>query len=201
MKLSKEALMMEQTQDFSRRQKWLPRIYAIMMLSFTGVYAVLMNYSEAVSEQWIGMTIGYSLMIGSFSFIYGMWLTFAYLFVEGKDGKSSQWIFSSVCYMPFSMDNWRKWAKKQAMCNIRKCSGFETLILAAGMFIKPSKDNRFGSKIYIPDDWFMSIMVCLIGTLLAFLCMYFGYQVLISSVIKKQKKMRVGGKGKKHSIT
>lgn len=201
MKLSKEALMMERAQNFSRRQKWLPRIYAIMILSFTGVYAVLMNYSEAVSEQWIGMTIGYSLMIGSFSFIYGMWLTFAYLFVEGKDGKSSQWIFSSVCYMPFSIDNWRKWAKKQAMCNIRKCSGLEMLILAAGMFIKPSKDNRFGSKIYIPDDWFMSIMVCLIGTLLAFLCMYFGYQVLISSVIEKQKKMRVGGKGKKHSIT
>lgn len=200
MKLSKEALMMEQAQDFSRRQKWLPRIYAIMVLSFTGVYAVLMNYSEAISEQWRGMTIGYSLMIGSFSFIYGMWLTFAYLFVEGKDGKSSQWIFSSVCYMPFSIDNWRKWVKKQAMCNIRRCSGFEMLILAAGMFIKPSKDNQFGSKIYIPDDWFMSIMVCLIGTLLAFLCMYFGYQVLISSVIEKQEKMRVGGKGKKHSI-
>ena len=113
MKLSKEELMMEKVYSYARVQKWLARFYIIMDLMVAGIYAVLMNYAEAVSTR-LAMTIGYGMMISSVSLVYGFWLTFTYSFVEGKGGKSSQDILASVRYLPFSLENWTVWVKKKA---------------------------------------------------------------------------------------
>lgn len=196
MKLSKEVLMMEKAYSYARRQKWIARIYVIMVLVLVGIYAVLMNYAEVVSTR-LAMTIGYGVMIGTFSFIYSFWQTFTYSFVEGKDGKSAHDILACVCYMPFSVENWVKWVKKKVFDKIKLYSGCVFLILAAGMFVGPCDGKKGIMNLYMPENWLLSIIVCLEGTLLVFLGMYAGYKVMLNSVVDRELKKRIGGKGKR----
>lgn len=199
MKLSKEALMMEKAYSYARRQKWMARIYVIIVLGLVGIYAILMNYAEAVSTR-LAMTIGYGVMIGTFSFIYGFWQTFTYSFVEGKDGKSAHDILACVCYMPFSVENWIDWVKKKVFGKIKLYSGCVFLILAAGMFVGPCDGKKGIMNLYMPEDWLLSIIVCLEGTLLVFLSMYAGYKVMLNSVVDRELKKRVGGKRKRKHV-
>lgn len=199
MKLSKEVLMMEKAYSYGKRQKWIARIYVIMVLVIVGIYAVLMNYAEAVSTR-LAMTIGYSVMIGSFSFIYSFWQTFTFSFVEGKDGKSTHDILACVCYMPFSLGNWLDWVKEKVFGKIKLYSGCVFLILAAGMFIGPCDDEKLGISLYMPEDWLTSIIVCVEGTWLVFLSMYTGYKVMLNSVVDRELKKRIGGKGKRKHV-
>ena len=193
MKLSKEELMMEKVYSYARGQKWLARIYIIMDLVFAGIYAVLMNYAEAVSTR-LAMTIGYGMMISSFSFMYGFWLTVTYSFVEGKGGKSTQDILASVCYMPFSLEKWTVWVKKKAFSKIKLYSGCVFLILVAGMFVGPCNE-KIGISFYMPEDWFISMAVCGLGTLMVFLFMYAGYKVMLNCIVWNESKKRVRGNG------
>lgn len=193
MKLSKEELMMEKVYGYGKVQKWLARFYIIMDLMVAGIYAVLMNYAEVVSTR-LAMTIGYGMMISSFSCIYGFWLTLTYSFVEGKGGKSSQDILASVRYMPFSLENWTVWVKKKVLSKIKLYSGCVFLILAAGMFVGPCNE-KIGISFYMPEDWFISMAVCGLGTLMVFLFMYAGYKVMLNCIVQNESKRRVRGKG------
>ena len=191
MKLSKEELMMEKVYSYARVQKWLARIYIIMDLVIAGIYAVLMNYTEVVSTR-LAMTIGYGMMISSVSLIYGFWLTFTYSFVEGNGGKSSQDILVSVRSMPFSLENWTVWVKKKVLSKIKLYSGCVFLILAAGMFVGPCNE-KLGISFYMPEDWFISMAVCWLGTLMVFLFMYAGYKVMLNCIVWNESKKRVRG--------
>lgn len=191
MKLSKEELMMEKVYSYARGQKWLARIYIIMDLVIAGIYAILMNYDEVYTTH-LGMTIGYGMMISSFSFIYGFWLTLTYSFVEGKGGKSSQDILACVRYMPFSLENWTVWIKKKIFCKIKLYSGCVFLILAGGMFVGPCNE-KLGISLYMPENWFISMAVCGLGTLMVFLFMYAGYKVMINCIVQHESKKRVRG--------
>ena len=195
MKLSKEELMMEKVYSYARGQKWLARFYIIMDLLFVGIYAVLMNYAEAVSTR-LAMTIGYGVMISTFSFVYSFWQTFTYSFVEGKDGKSTHDILACVRYMPFSLENWTAWVKKKVLSKIKLYSGCVFLILAAGMFVGPCNE-KLGISFYMPEDWFISMAVCGLGTLMVFLFMYAGYKVMLNCIVDNELKKRVVGKSKR----
>lgn len=199
MKLSKEALMMEKAYGYGKRQKWIARIYVIMVLVIVGIYAVLMNYTEAFGTH-LAMTIGYGLLISTFSFIYSFWLTFSYGFVEGKNGKFAHDILACVCYMPFSVGNWIDWVKEKVFGKIKLYSGCVFLILAAGMFVGPCDDEKLGISLYMPENWLVSIIVCVEGTWLVFLFMYAGYKVMLNSVVDRELKKRIGGKGKRKNI-
>lgn len=193
MKLSKEELMMEKVYSYARGQKCLTRIYIIVDLVLAGLYAVLMNYSEAVST-CLAMTIGYGMMISSVSLVYGFWLTLTYSFVEGKGGKASQDILASVCYMPFSLEKWTVWVKKKAFSKIKLYSGCVFLILVAGMFVGPC-DEKIGIGFCMPEDWFISMAICGLGTLMVFLYMYAGYKVMLNCIVRNESKKRVRGNG------
>jgi len=191
--------MIEKAYSYGKRQKWIARIYVIMVLAIVGIYAVLMNYTEALGTR-LAMTIGYGLMIASFSCIYSFWLTFSYVFVEGKDGKTVQDILACVCYMPFSVGNWNGRVKEKVFGKIKLYSGCVFLILAAGMFVGPCDDEKLGISLYMPENWLISIIVCVEGTWLVFLFMYAGYKVMLNSVVDRELKKRIGGKGKRKNI-
>ena len=184
MKLSKEELMMEKVYSYARVQKWLTRIYIIMDLVIAGIYAVLMNYAEVVSTR-LAMTIGYGVMISTFSFVYSFWQTFTYSFAEGKDGKSAHDILTCVRYMPFSLENWTVWVKKKVFGKIKLYSRCVCLILAAGMFVGP-RNEKLGISFYMPEDWFISMAVCGLGTLMVFLFMYAGYKVMLNCIVQNE---------------
>ena len=68
------------------------------------------------------------------------------------------------------------------------------LILAAGMFVGPCNE-KLGISFYMPEDWFISMAVCGLGTLMVFLFMYVGHKVIINFIVQNESKKRVRGNG------
>ena len=74
-----------------------------MVLFCCVVFALNMNYSQVLSGQLL-MTVCESIMIGFFSFAYGMWFVFPYIWIKGKDGKMAQDLIESIYWMPCNVE-------------------------------------------------------------------------------------------------
>lgn len=179
--------------------RWFSGLYLVMLLFSCVVFALNMNYSQVLSGQLL-MTICESFMIGAFSFVYGVWAVFPYIWIKGKDGRMAQDLIESICWMPcdpeefFDVIFYKLWKKM-------KVTGIVIfLILAAGMFVGPYTGEQAGTGIglQLPRHMVLSVSVCVIGTAWVLFWMLMGWfftrQFRLKIYYRKRNGQRTKGK-------
>lgn len=178
---------------------WLSGLYLIMVIFCCVVFALNMNYSQVLSGQLL-MTVCESIMLGSFSFAYGMLVVFPYIWIKGKDGKMVQDIIESIYWMPCNVEAFfdvifhKLWKKMKVMGILI------FLIFVAGMFVGPYTDERAGTGIglQLPEHIALSVSVCVIGTAWVLLWMFMGWlftrQLRLNIYYKKRNGQKTKGK-------
>lgn len=182
---NKEEQLVNQIHKLNEK-RWITGLYFVMVLFSCGTFALNMNYSQVLSGQ-LFMTVWVSFMAGAFSFAYGVWFVFLYIWIEGKDGKMAQDFIESIYWMPCSVERLfdaifaRLW-KKMRLLGI-----LIILILTAGIFIGPYTDERAGTGIGFqqPEHIVLSVLVCAVGTAWVLIWMFLG------SFIAKQSRLSV----------
>lgn len=196
--LSKEEQLVKQIDKLDKKS-WFTGFYLMMVLFSSVVFALNMNYSQVLSGQLL-MTICESVMIGAFSFVYGVWVVFPYIWIKGKDGKMAQDLIERIYWMPCNVEEFfdvifnKLWKKM-------KVTGIVIfLILAAGMFVGPYTGERAGTGIglQLPEHMVLSVSVCVIGTAWVLFWMFMGWlftrQVRLKIYYKKRNGQKTKGK-------
>ncbi len=196
--LSREEQLVNQIHKLDKIS-WLSGLYLIMVLFCCVVFALNMNYSQVLSGQLL-MTVSESIMIGFFSFAYGIWFVFPYIWIKGKDGKMAQDLIESIYWMPCNVEAFfdvifnKLWKKM-------KVTGIVIfLIFVAGMFVGTYTGERAGTGIglQLPEHIVLSVLVCVIGTAWVILWMFMGWvftrQLRLKIYYKKRNGQRTKGK-------
>ncbi|MGN0154758.1 MAG: hypothetical protein ACI4A3_09915 [Lachnospiraceae bacterium] len=177
---------------------WLSGLYLIMVIFCCVVFALNMNYSQVLSGQLL-MTVCESIMIGSFSFVYGMWFVFPYIWIKGKDGKMAQDLVESIYWMPCSVEEFFDVIFNKLWKKMKVTGVVIFLIFVAGMFVGPYTGEKAGTGIglQVPEHIVLSVSVCVIGTAWVILWMFMGWlftrQLRLKIYYKKRNGQRNNG--------
>lgn len=207
MEQKKEEQLVNRIQSWNKRN-WMTGMYFFLILFSSGIFALNLNYSQMLSGQLL-MTVSSSIMIGSFSFAYGVWFTFSYIWIKGRDGKIVQDFIESVYWMPCSVERLFYVILEKLLKRIQLTGIIIFVILTAGMFVGPYTDERAGSGIgfQLPQNVVQSILVCVIETAWVLVWMFLGWfimrQIRLRIYYRKRNGKKIKGKlfkGKKRQI-
>ena len=195
--LSREEQLVNQIHKLDKIS-WLSGLYFMMVIFCCVVFALNMNYSQVLSGQLL-MTVCESFMIGSFSFAYGMWFVFPYIWIKGKDGKMAQDLVESIYWMPCSVEEFFDVIFNKLWKKMKVTGVVIFLIFVAGMFVGPYTGEKAGTGIglQVPEHIVLSVSVCVIGTAWVILWMFMGWlftrQLRLKIYYKKRNGQRNNG--------
>lgn len=185
MEQKKEEQLINRIQSWNKRN-WMPGMYFFLILFSSGIFALNLNYSQILSGQ-LFMTVSLSLMIGSFSFAYGVWFTLLYIWIKGRDGKIGEAVIERVYWMPCSVERIFDVILEKLLKRIQLTGVIIFLILTAGLFVSSYTDGQAGSGIgfQLPQNVVQSVLFCAIWTVWVLVWMFLGW------FITRQIRLRI----------